>query len=56
MLTSKFKEGRFWLDIRKISFTVRVARHWNRLPTDAVDTPSLETFKLKLDQALDNLI
>jgi len=28
----KFKEGRFRLDIRKISFTVRLVRHWNRLP------------------------
>ena len=41
----KLKKGRFMLDIRKKSFTVRVVRHWNRLPTDVVDAPSLETFK-----------
>ena len=51
----KFKEGRFRLDIRKKSFTVRVVRHWKRLPRDVVDAPSLQTFKVRLDQALGNL-
>ena len=41
----KYKEGRFRLDIRKKSSTVRVVRHWNRLPREEVDAPSLETFK-----------
>ena len=44
------------MDIRKRSFTVRVVRHWNRLPRDVVDVLSLETFKVRLDQALSNLI
>ena len=52
----KLKEGRFRLDIRKKSFTVRVVRHWNRLPRDVVDALSLETFKVRLDQALGNLM
>jgi len=26
-------------------FTVRVVRHWNRLPRGAVDVPSLENFQ-----------
>ena len=38
------------------SFTVRVVRCWNKLPSDVVDAPSLETFKARLDQALGNLI
>jgi len=34
----------------------RVVRCWNRLLSDMVDAPSLDTFKARLDQALDNLI
>ena len=49
-------EGRFRLDIRKKSFTVRVVRHCHRLPRDVVDAPSLELFKVRLDQAPGNLI
>jgi len=42
--------------MRKTTSTVRVTRHWNRLPSDVVDAPSLEIFKVRLDQALGNLI
>jgi len=44
------------LDIRKRSFTVRVVRHWNRLPREVVDASSLETFKARIDGTLSNLI
>jgi len=53
---SKLKEGRFRLDIRKKFFTMRVVRHWNRLPREAVDAPSLKVFKAILDGALSNLV
>ncbi|KFQ06844.1 hypothetical protein N330_13152, partial [Leptosomus discolor] len=52
----KLKEGRFRLDIRKTLFTMRVVKHWNRLPSEVVEAPSLETFKVRVDCALSNLI
>ena len=52
----KVEEGRFRLDIRKKLFTGRMVRHWNRLPNEAVDAPSLETFKARLDGAVSNLV
>ncbi|KFQ05587.1 hypothetical protein N329_05562, partial [Haliaeetus albicilla] len=52
----RLKEGRFRLDIRKKFFTVRVVRHWNRLPREVVDAPSLAVFKARLDGALGNLV
>ena len=33
-----------------------VVKHWNRLPRKAVDAPSLEIFKARLDGALSNLV
>jgi len=51
----KLEEDRFRLDIRKF-FTVRVVRHWNRLPSEVVDAPSLEAFRARLDGAVSNLV
>jgi len=44
------------LDIRKKFFTQRVVMHWNRLPKEVVDAPSLEAFKARLDVALGSLV
>ncbi|KFP17000.1 hypothetical protein Z169_12540, partial [Egretta garzetta] len=52
----KLNQGRFRLDIRKKFFTMRVLKPWNRLPREAVEAPSLEAFKARLDGALSNLI
>ncbi|KFW08783.1 hypothetical protein N326_06294, partial [Eurypyga helias] len=52
----KLKTGRVRLDVRKKFFTERVVRHWNRLPRDVVDAPSLEVFKARLDEALSTLV
>jgi len=52
----KLKEGRFTLDIRENFFTMRVVKHWHRLPREAVATPSLAVFKARLDGALSDLV
>ena len=47
------------MDIGKRLFfflAIRVVKHWNRLPREVVEAPSLETFKVRLDGALSNLI
>ncbi|KFR02705.1 hypothetical protein N306_11903, partial [Opisthocomus hoazin] len=53
---SKLKKGRFRLDIRKKFFTMRVVKHWNRLPREAEAAPSLALLKAKLDGALSTLV
>jgi len=50
------KEDRFRIYTRKKFFMMRVLKHWNTLPREVVDAPSLETFKVRLDGGLSNLI
>jgi len=44
------------LDIRGKFFTKRVMRCWNRLAREAVNAPSLEMFKARLDGDLCSLV
>jgi len=37
-------------------FTMRVVRHWNMLPREDVNAPSLEMFKGRLHGALNNVV
>ncbi|GAB0190298.1 hypothetical protein GRJ2_001495100 [Grus japonensis] len=42
--------------LRKNFFILRVTEHWNRLPREVVESPSLEMFKTHLDAILCNLV
>jgi len=52
----KLKQRKFHLNMRKNFFTLRVTEHWNRLPREVVESPSLEIFKPCLDKVLCNLL
>jgi len=52
----KLKHRKFRLNMTKNFFPLRVTDPWPRLPREAVESPSLEIFKIRLDEVLYSLL
>lgn len=52
----RLHQAKFELDIRKNFATGRAVKHWNKLPREVVESPSLEGFKRYLDVALGDMV
>lgn len=52
----KVKQEMFWLEIRRRFFLITTAKHWEKLPRQAVQSPPLEASQVRLNKALSYLV
>jgi len=52
----KLEHRKFHTNVQKNLFTVRMTEHWNSLPKEAVESPSLAILKICLGTFLLNLL
>ncbi|KFV50193.1 hypothetical protein N341_02338, partial [Tyto alba] len=52
----KLCQGRFGLDSRKNFNTKKVVKHWNRMPGEVVESPSLKIFKRHVVEVLRDMV
>jgi len=48
--------GKFHSNAKKNFFTIRAAEHWQRLPREVIESPSMEIVKTRLDAYLCDLL
>jgi len=54
MASNCVRGGLDWI-LGKNFFAERVVRHWNRLLSEVVESPSLEVFKKRVDMAFQDM-
>ena len=52
----KLEHRKFCINMQKNFLMARVTEHWNRLPREVVESPSVEIFKTLLDAYLCDLL